>query len=281
MNTDPDSVRQEVSSHFANRTNASRVAIPALERYTAETLSDLPEGAVACSDGCGNPLLYTDIRPGQTVLDLGSGAGLDLLLAARKVGAEGRVIGVDMTSNMLRLATENAKRAGLSQIELRKGLIEELPVESGSVDWVISNCVINLSPQKSRVFAEIARVLKPGGRMVLSDTVIGEVPSWMRALARSFSGVVDSLIDEEAYLAIVAGSGLRDVQVLDRTVFSGRRLRSMIVVEAGRYQTDGGTTAQRALASGERACLTPLAFVGERVLAGKVSSIKVTAYKPE
>ena len=142
--------------------------------YTSDELTHLPEDAARHSLGCGNPLSYVDVKDGDTVLDLGSGAGIDILLAADRVGPNGLVIGVDMTDEMIDKANENIAEAGVAHVEVRKGLIEKLPVEDESIDWVISNCVINLSPQKDRVFAEIARVLKPGGRKI--DHTVGDHP---------------------------------------------------------------------------------------------------------
>ncbi|RXG65820.1 methyltransferase domain-containing protein, partial [Candidatus Atribacteria bacterium 1244-E10-H5-B2] len=148
--------------------------------YSEDELNNLLADSNITTFGCGNPLAFSEVREGDIVLDLGPGAGLDLLIAARKVGPSGQVIGVDMTDEMITKAKENIKVAGVKNVEVRKGLIENLPVESSSVDWVISNCVINLSPEKEKVFSEIGRVLKPGGRMVVSDMVGENIPEWLR-----------------------------------------------------------------------------------------------------
>jgi arsenite methyltransferase len=164
--------------------------------------------------GCGNPLALTEIRPGTTVLDLGSGAGFDAFLAWNRVGPTGKVIGVDMTDDMLALARENAARRGATGVEFRKGFIESLPVESGTVDYVISNCVINLSADKPAVFREIARVLKPGGQFAVSDIVL--LKALPEALMRDISAYVGcisgaSLLTE--YLSTALAAGLRDLSI--------------------------------------------------------------------
>ncbi len=144
--------------------------------YSAHELEGTPKEAVEASFGCGNPVAYSSVKPGDTVLDLGCGAGLDLLIAAEKVGPEGKVIGVDMTDAMLEKARRTIESSGLKNIELRKGFVESLPVEADAVEWVISNCFINLSPDKGKVFAETARVLKPGGCMIVSEIVAQDLP---------------------------------------------------------------------------------------------------------
>jgi arsenite methyltransferase len=198
-----------------------------LVNYGDDT-TDLPEEAVASSFGCGNPLAFAGVEEGQVVLDLGSGAGLDLLIASRKVGATGKVIGVDMTDEMLAAARKNATDAGADNVDLRKGVIEEMPVEDSSVDWVISNCVINLSPQKEKVFAEIARVLKPGGQFSISDIVAQDLPAKVRELAVTYSACIGGAIAEPEYRGGLEKAGLTDIQVTDRFVYSADALSDMV-----------------------------------------------------
>ncbi len=186
------------------------------------------EETAVSSFGCGNPLAFAGVEPGQTVVDLGSGAGFDLLIAAEKVGPEGRVIGVDMTDAMIEAARDNATRAGFEQIEVRKGLIEQLPVEDGETDWVISNCVINLSPEKERVFAEIGRVLAPGGRISISDIVVEELPESIRQHAAAYAACVAGAIREDEYVAGLEAAGLEDVEVTERLVYSASQLRGIV-----------------------------------------------------
>lgn len=184
--------------------------------------------AAGASFGCGNPLAFAGVKAGDTVLDLGSGAGLDLLLAAEQTGPSGQVIGVDMTDEMIAAAQQNAARAGFDNIDVRRGLIEDLPVQDASVDWVISNCVINLSPDKPAVFREISRVMKPGAHFSISDIVVGELPDWIRESAAAWSACVAGAISEEAYLQGLRDAGLVDVAVTERLVYDACQLRAIL-----------------------------------------------------
>ena len=185
--------------------------------YTAQELEKLPEGA-DLGLGCGAPIGHLDLRPGETVLDLGSGAGIDALLAADRVGPDGRVIGVDMTPEMIERARDNAERAGASQVDFREGRLEALPVADASVDAVTSNCVINLVPDKTRVFREMSRVLRPGGRLVVSDIVLeGELPDTLRNDLLAYVGCVAGAMQRDEYFAAVAAAGLSQVDVISDT----------------------------------------------------------------
>jgi SAM-dependent methyltransferase len=209
-----------------------------LAGYTREELDALPPEAVTNSFGCGNPLAFMDLAEGDVVLDLGSGAGIDILLAAKKVGPTGRAIGVDMTDAMLTRARENIAAAGLPNVEVRKGTIENLPVGDGSVDWVISNCVINLSPDKPKVFAEIARVLKPGGRLRVSDIVAEQLPDTVRQNAALHACCIAGAISEPEYIEGLRQAGLTDVEVRERLVYDADHLRGLVQSEiAGLVQT--------------------------------------------
>ncbi|UCC59458.1 MAG: arsenite methyltransferase [Dehalococcoidia bacterium] len=187
--------------------------------YTEEELNAVPDGA-NLGLGCGNPVALASLREGETVLDLGSGAGLDCFLAANSVGERGWVIGVDMTPEMLEKARENARKADYRNVEFRLGEIENLPVADGSVDVVISNCVINLSPDKRRVFAETFRVLKPGGRLMVSDIVLQkQLPDFILNSIEAYVGCVAGAMMRDDYLGRIEAAGFRDVEVLDETYF--------------------------------------------------------------
>ncbi len=179
------------------------------------------EGVVEGSNlglGCGVPTLYAGIKPGHTVLDLGSGAGVDVFLAANAVGPQGRVIGVDMTPEMIARAWDNAVKGGYRNVDFRLGDIETLPVEDKSVDVVISNCVINLAPDKRRVFAEIHRVMKPGGRFSISDMVTyGDVPESIRKDVALWAGCVAGAMDRDEYLDLIRAAGFDNVAI-DKSV---------------------------------------------------------------
>ena len=191
--------------------------------YDPAEIAALPEGA-NLGLGCGDPTAEADLAPGQTVLDLGSGAGVDCFLAARRVGPAGHVTGVDMTDDMLARARDNAGRGGYSNVEFRKGDIENLPVESGTVDRIISNCVINLAPNKSRVFAEAHRVLKPGGAITVSDIVsFGEVPGEVRVDLEKWAGCTAGALDKEEYLDVIRAAGFGEVSVIKEVVYDYQR----------------------------------------------------------
>lgn len=184
--------------------------------YSEGELKTAPDGANLAL-GCGNPTALAGLRRGETVLDLGSGAGFDCFLAAARVGPQGRVIGVDMTPEMVRKARENAAQNQAQNIEFRLGEIEHLPVEDNSIDVVISNCVINLSSDKPRVFAEIHRVLKPGGRVAISDmALLKELPPEVRASIDAYVGCVGGAVLKHEYERMVRASGLTAVKVADK-----------------------------------------------------------------
>ena len=181
--------------------------------YTAEQAAAIPEGA-NLGLGCGNPLAYAAVNPGETVLDLGSGAGIDCFLAAREVGPTGRAIGVDMTPAMIERARANAAKGGYGNVEFRLGEIEHLPVADASIDVVISNCVINLSPSKEQVFREALRALKPGGRIVVSDLVLTRpLPPELKQRVDLLVGCVAGASLKDDYLRMMGEAGFRDVEI--------------------------------------------------------------------
>ena len=187
--------------------------------YSAEELASIPKGA-DLGLGCGNPLAHASLKKGEVVLDLGSGGGIDCFLAANSVGPTGKVIGVDMTPEMIDKARENARKGAFKNVEFRLGEIENLPVADNSVDIIISNCVVNLSPDKDRVFAEAFRVLKPGGRLMVSDLVLlKELPDFIKNSVRAYIGCLSGALMKNTYLDAIRKSGLNDVRVLEETVF--------------------------------------------------------------
>jgi arsenite methyltransferase len=196
--------------------------------YSANDLAAVPVDAVSYSFGCGNPLGFSGVMAGDVVLDIGSGAGMDALLAARLVGPAGKVIGLDMTPEMIAKARQNAARAGVTNVEFRLGDAEQMPVPDVSVDWIISNCVINLAPDKHKVFAEIARVLKPGGHVAISDIVTGELPQAARQGMAVWAACVGGAINEDEYLDTMRDVGLSDVQVIARQTYDVASVRGMI-----------------------------------------------------
>jgi len=279
----PDDIRKTVSTSYARAVEQSPPAtrsccsgpapqgvLTTLAGYSQEALVSLPPDAVANSFGCGNPVALAEIREGDTVLDLGSGAGIDLLLAAKLVGPTGKVIGVDMTSAMIERARANIASAGLANVEVLEGIIEDLPVESDSVDLVISNCVINLSPEKKRVFSELHRVLKVGGRISISDIVAEPLPDWIMELAILHSACISGAIPEAAYLAGLREAGLVDVAVRDRLTYDSSQLAGLLDSETGGSCCGSSDALPREL-------VTRVA----EALAGRVASIRVVGRKAE
>ncbi len=197
--------------------------------YEAVDTAGLPAGAVLASLGCGNPTALAELRQGETVLDLGSGGGIDVLLSARRVGPGGKAYGLDMTDEMLALARENQRRAGASNVEFLKGQIEEIPLPDNTVDVIISNCVINLSADKDRVIAEAFRVLKPGGRFAVSDVVTrGNIPESVRTSLALWTGCVAGALDEADYVARLTRAGFVDAAVEPTRIYRAEDAREFL-----------------------------------------------------
>ena len=219
--------------------------------YAGEDLSGVPAEAAGFSLGCGNPFALAGLKEGETVLDLGSGGGLDCFLAAKKVGASGRVIGLDMTRDMIKLARENAQKMKAANVEFRLGEMEYMPVEDASVDVIISNCVINLSPDKDAVFKEAFRVLRPGGRLSVSDIVwLTTVPESVKKSLDEWAGCVAGALEETVYLDKIRTAGFTDV-TSQRSVFD--------IGDAGGAEIGGMKASE---------------------LARKIASVRVQATKP-
>jgi len=229
--------------------------------YTDEELGSVPEDA-NLGLGCGNPIALASLTGGETVLDLGSGAGFDCFLAANKVGAKGKVIGVDMTPEMLEQARENAEKGRYENVEFRLGEIENIPAADNSVDVVISNCVINLSPDKPKVFGEAFRVLRPGGRLMVSDIVLlKELPDFIRSSVAAYVGCISGAMMKEEYLETIKNASFGEVRVLDEAIFP---------VE---FMADDPTV---------KAIINKVDLAAEQVkeAASSVASIKVQGIKP-
>ncbi|MFN7952379.1 MAG: arsenite methyltransferase [bacterium] len=280
----PNEVRESVSRAYAAAVTrgssccgSQTSCTPTTEKaesigYSAAELASVPSEATGTTFGCGNPTALTEIGPGDVVVDLGSGAGLDLILAARKVGPSGRVIGVDMTDAMIERARQNVAAAGLANVEIRKGIIEALPIETGSVDWIISNCVLNLSPEKPKVFGEVARVLKPGGRMLVSDIVAEEMPDWAKHSISLYVSCVAGAIPEAEYLGGLRAAGLVDVAVRDRFVYDAESILGFA------SDAEGELMALLEQLGLPRTRDTALGLA--RQLEGKIASVRVFGRKP-
>jgi SAM-dependent methyltransferase len=197
--------------------------------YEQGQVAELPDTAVAASLGCGNPTALAELAAGETVLDLGSGGGIDVLLSARRVGPTGKAYGLDMTDEMLALARENQRKAGVANAEFLRGEIESVPLPDAAVDVIISNCVINLSADKDRVFAEAFRVLRPGGRLAVSDVVVrGEVPDAIRRSVELWIGCIAGALEEDDYRARLARAGFEAIDVEPTRVYRTEDAREFL-----------------------------------------------------
>ena len=213
--------------------------------YVNGETAELPSAAILASLGCGNPTALAELREGEVVLDLGSGGGIDVLLSARRVGPTGKAYGLDMTDDMLTLAKQNAAEAGVTNVEFLRGRIEEIPLPSASVDVIISNCVINLSGDKSRVLAEAFRVLKPGGRFAVSDVVVrGDVPAAIRRSMELWVGCVAGALEESEFRTLLQRNGFVDIDIEPTRVYKSEDARTFlqesgINIEANLEEIDG------------------------------------------
>lgn len=197
--------------------------------YDKDQSADLPSDAVLASLGCGNPTALADLKPGEVILDLGSGGGIDVLLSARRVGPTGKVYGLDMTDEMLALANENKRKAGLENVEFLKGEIENIPLPNDSVDVIISNCVINLSADKDKTLCEAFRVLKPGGRLAISDIVTrGEIPAEVKKNVELWTGCIAGSLEESEYLGKLAKAGFQEISIEPTRVYKAEDARDFL-----------------------------------------------------
>ncbi len=211
--------------------------------YTEHDLATVPEGA-NLGLGCGNPVALASLQEGDIVLDLGSGAGFDCFLAAQRVGASGRVIGVDMTPEMIAKARENARTSNYNNVEFRLGEIEHLPVADNSIDVTISNCVINLVPDKRTAFAEIFRVIKPGGRLMISDIVLlKELPDFIKNSSAAYVGCISGALMKDEYLTTIRDAGFEDVHIVEESVFPIECMANDATAQA--IVKDAGLPAER------------------------------------
>lgn len=251
-----------------------------LAGYRDDVLASIPQAAAESSFGCGDPLAFAGVQAGQTVLDLGSGAGIDCFIASQKVGPEGKVIGLDMTPAMLAAARRNAKEGGYTNVEFRKGEAEDMPVENASVDWVISNCVINLSPDKQKVFAEINRVLKPGGRISISDIVAEGLPDFVLNDSSSYCGCVGGALPAAEYFRGLTQAGLVEVKAESRLDYTPEMIRGFLLSDenlSARY----GAIVETNPALLETVKISSLKIVGRKPLADEQVALNVRAAHAE
>jgi len=265
-----DKVKAAVSEHYGEIAEKGRSCCGSdpkgselVKIYTQEELAVLPKEAKDSNCACGNPVAIAELEPGQVVLDLGSGAGVDVFLAAKNVGPKGKAIGVDMTDAMLEKANRLAERMGFENVEFRKGEIEDLPVDSDSVDVIISNCVINLVTDKDKVFREAYRALKPGGKLAISDRVlIKNLPDEAKEDLDLWSACVSGALMEDEYLSKIKKAGFVGVKVTDRRTYSEEEARSF--VKAGKEERKKKTKLDE-----ETAVQAFLAVANDRIVAFK------------
>jgi arsenite methyltransferase len=254
---------QQASYCGPSQTDVTQLA-NAMRLYSAQELTDLPESVTDVALGCGNPTAIAELKPGEVVLDLGSGGGIDCFLAARQVTPQGRVIGLDMTPEMVKLARQNAKKVGATNVEFRYGEMEDMPLPDESVDVIISNCVINLSPDKDKVFSEAYRVLRPGGRLAISDIVTyGPLPEVVRSNLEAWAGCVAGALDETDYLDKMRQAGFTEVEVTARNFAEVEQWAELDEAQEIAQDLDETVVSE---------------FMGQ--LKGKIASIKVVAHKP-
>ncbi|HSB63745.1 MAG TPA: arsenite methyltransferase [Thermoanaerobaculia bacterium] len=209
--------------------------------YSLSETAGLPASAVSASLGCGNPTALAELNEGETVLDLGSGGGIDVLLSARRVGPTGKVYGLDMTDEMLALARENQRKAGVTNVEFLKGELENIPLPDASVDVIISNCVVNLSTEKDRALSEAFRVLKPGGRFAVSDVVVrGAVPAEVRKSVELWIGCLAGAMEEKEFEAKLTRAGFSDVEIVPTRIYTSEDARDFLLdLGAAPAEVDG------------------------------------------
>jgi SAM-dependent methyltransferase len=268
--TSKDRIKKAVKEYYAGQLSdcqcsggcCSTIATAGIGsvNYDAHDLSGVPQDAASHSFGCGNPLSFAGVSKGQTVVDIGSGAGLDAIIAARAVGPEGMVIGLDMTPEMIVRAQENVRQAGFFNVTFLLGDAESIPLEANIADWVVSNCVINLSPDKQQVFREIFRILKPGGKILISDMVVENLPEQFQEDLSTWAGCIAGAIPESEYIRAVSQAGFSEITVPDRVEYN---------------LTESGGLVEICFPGESESVITRLSAAGTRV-----SSIRLSAVKP-
>jgi len=255
----PEDVRKAVRDHYTRLaltgtsccTTASGSSCGCNAIYPQAEIVSLPSEAIAVSAGCGNPTAIANLRPGMVVVDLGSGGGIDVFLSAKKVGDGGRAIGIDATPEMIHRARKTAKENGYENVEFRLGEIEHIPLEPGTADVVISNCVINLSPDKEQVFKDAFRVLKPGGKLAVSDIVLlKELPDDVMSDLASWSSCVSGAVSEQEYIGAMKKAGFVKIKVEERVVYTHEQLNDYLKgTDSEKFKDYAGADLSRLIAS--------------------------------